>query len=197
MEHLSHFLANLGKVKGVYLIVFQRVRYRAVNYTKPFKIRSKKRIQHMKRCLTAKEGLAVAVRYMCAVHGYCAVKWNQHNHISLQMSFFLASMRVYFDYGLDLMACHINIIIVICYFNIVNFSMISGIIIINNWFKFCISAYLGLFGHLGISWYLWVLKDMLWKCDSRYMVSEIFNPFWVECISRKAAIYLPCLSLMW
>jgi hypothetical protein len=32
-----------------------------------------KLIQNMKRCLIAKEGLAVALRYMCEIHGYFAV----------------------------------------------------------------------------------------------------------------------------
>jgi hypothetical protein len=73
MEHFSYFLVNLRKVKGVYLIIFQRV-YHAANYTKPFKNSFKKPIQNMKQCLTAKEGLAVALRYMCEILGCFDVK---------------------------------------------------------------------------------------------------------------------------
>ena len=75
-----------------------------------------------------------------------------------------------------------------------NLNMHWGVLIINNWLLFYINAFLGLFGHLGISWYIQVLKGILWKCSSHYMVSEILNSLWVECISRKAVKFLPCLS---
>ena len=83
MEHFSHFLTNLRNTKGVYLIIFQCVYHLAANYTMLFKIRFKKWIQNMGRCLTAKEGLAGVLRYMFEIHGCSAVKGNQHNHISL------------------------------------------------------------------------------------------------------------------
>ena len=65
------------------LFIFQCVYNLAANYTKPSKIRFKKQIRNMGRCLTAREGLAVTLRYMFEIHGCFAVKGNQHNHISL------------------------------------------------------------------------------------------------------------------
>ena len=56
-----------------------------------------------------------------------------------------------------------------------NWSINWGVQIINTWFLFCVNAHLGFFGHLGISWYIRVLKGIPWKCNSLYLVSEVLN----------------------
>jgi hypothetical protein len=67
------------------------------------------------------------------------------------LNVFIVNVGMYYEYGSDLYGMSYYYYCDLLYQLKLNFSMNSGIIIINNWFKFFISAYLGFFRHLGIS----------------------------------------------